>query len=97
MEQHNLSNTINDSIPAVMNILTAYGIIQVLAQDLGIKTGKAQRDLIQTLPVQVALFYAASYYVTGNHKHAFIVVVIYLALKYLYSGGKTSNVCFEDV
>ena len=30
----------------VLNIIAAYGIVQVLAQDLGIKTGKKQRDFI---------------------------------------------------
>ena len=40
----------------IIKILGAYGIVQILAQDLGIKTGKKQRDLIQKLPVQVALF-----------------------------------------
>ena len=61
----------------VLMILGAYGIIQVLAQDLGIKTGKKQRDLIQTMPVQLALLYAGGYAVTNNHRQAAIATGIY--------------------
>ncbi len=78
-------------------ILGAYGIVQVLAQDLGIKTGKNQRDLVQSMPVQIILLYAGAYTVTENYTNAFIATALYYFLKYVYSGGKTSNVCFENV
>lgn len=85
------------SIEDVMKLGAAYGILQVLAQDLGIKTGKRQRDLIQTMPVQVFLMYSGAYAVTGDHKLAAMVTGIYYILKYVYSGGETSDVCFESV
>tara|TARA_Y100000813_G_C23918262_1_gene237615 strand:+ start:196 stop:480 length:285 start_codon:yes stop_codon:yes gene_type:complete len=78
-------------------ILGAYGIVQVLAQDLGIKTGKRQRDLVQSMPVQIILLYAGAYTVTENYTNALIATSLYYLLKYVYSGGKTSNVCFESV
>jgi hypothetical protein len=78
-------------------ILAAYGIVQVLAQDLGIKSGKKQRDLIQKLPVQIALFFAGAYVVTNDTNLTVITVGIYYGLKYVYSEGKLSNVCFEEV
>ena len=81
----------------IVLILAAYGIVQVLAQDLGIKTGKRQRDLVQKFPVQVALLYAGAYTVTEDINLALITTGIYFALKYIYSDGKTSTVCFEDV
>ena len=34
---------------SIVKIISAYGIIQVLAQDLGIKTGKKLRDLAQKI------------------------------------------------
>ena len=81
----------------IVLVLAAYGIVQVLAQDLGIKTGKKQRDLIQSLPVQIALLFAGAYTVTNDTNLAAITTAIYYGLKYVYSEGETSTVCFEDV
>ena len=82
---------------SLLLILGAYGIVQVLAQDLGIKTGKKQRDLVQSMPVQLILLFAGAYSVTDNYVNAAIATGMYYGLKYAYSGGKTSAVCFEDV
>lgn len=84
-------------VKKILTVLGAYGVLQVLAQDLGIKTGKKQRDLIQKMPVQIILLYAAAYVITENHLLAIITTVAYYFLKYVYSQGKTSNVCFEEV
>lgn len=81
----------------IIKILGAYGIVQILAQDLGIKTGKKQRDLIQKLPVQVALLYAGAYLTVEDAELAAITTGLYFFLKYVYSKGETSNVCFEEV
>ncbi len=81
----------------IMLVLAAYGIVQVLAQDLGIKTGKKQRDLVQSLPVQASLLFAGAYTVTEDATLAAYATGGYYLLKYLYSGGETSGVCFEDV
>lgn len=78
-------------------ILAAYGIVQVLAQDLGIKTGKLQRTIIQSLPIQILLLYAGAYLVTEDVILALITTAIYYFLKYVVSRGKTAPVCFEDV
>jgi|TARA_B100001093_G_scaffold312106_1_gene297850 hypothetical protein len=87
----------NLNLDEVLKIGAAYGILQVLAQDLGIKTGKKQRDLVQSKPVQIFLMYSGGFAVTGDHKTAFISTIIYYFLKYVYSNGETSGVCFEDV
>ena len=81
----------------IVLVLAAYGIVQVLAQDLGIKTGKKQRDLVQKMPVQIALLFAGAYTVTNNVELAVYTTGLYYGLKYIYSNGETSNVCFEDV
>jgi len=81
----------------VLMILATYGIVQILAQDLGIKTGKKQRDLVQSMPVQIVLLFAGAYSVTEDVENALITTGIYYFLKYVYSGGETSEVCFEDV
>jgi hypothetical protein len=88
---------LNNTQKNIALVLSAYGIIQVLAQDLGIKTGKKQRDLVQKLPVQVALFFSAAFMVTGDFYLSLITISIYFGLKYYYSKGETSPVCFEDV
>lgn len=75
----------------------AYGILQVLAQDLGIKTGKRQRDLVQSQPVQGFLMLSGAYLITNDLTLAMWAVAIYYFLKYVYSGGETSTVCFEEV
>ena len=88
---------LNLTFNEVLKIGAAYGILQVLAQDLGIKTGKKQRDLVQSKLVQIFLMYSGGFAVTGNHKTAAIAIFIYYFLKYIYSNGETSPVCFEDV
>ena len=84
-------------IERILMIIAAYGVIQILAQDLGIKTGKKQRDMVQKLPNQIIFIYAGAYAVTTNHLDSLITTSAYYFLKYIYSDGKTSPVCFEDV
>ena len=49
------------------------------------------------MPVQIFLMYSGAYAATNDHKLAIIVTAAYYILKYVYSGGETSNVCFEEV
>lgn len=84
-------------VEKILMILAAYGIVQILAQDLGIKTGKTQRDLVHKMPVQVALLYAGAYATTSDYTTAAIATGLYYGLKYVISKGETSAVCFEDV
>ena len=81
----------------IIRVTAAYGIVQVLAQDLGIKTGKLQGKIVRSIPVQMGLLYSAAYLVTNDVTLALIATGIYYFLKYVVSGGKTSPVCFEDV
>ena len=90
-------SSLGENNERIVLVLAAYGIVQVLAQDLGIKTGKKQRDLVQKMPVQIALLFAGAYTVTDNVELAVYTTAIYYGLKYGYSKGETSAVCFEDV
>jgi hypothetical protein len=92
-----LSLKFNENNEKAILVIAAYGIVQVLAQDLGIKTGKKQRDLIQSFPIQIIILFAGAYTVTNDINLSIITTSIYYALKYIYSEGKTSNVCFEEV
>lgn len=87
----------NENYRQALMVLGAYGIVQVLAQDLGIKTGKRQRDLVQMMPVQMILLFAGAFTVTEDINLALIAVAAYYFLKYVFSAGETSEVCFEDV
>lgn len=81
----------------IINILAAYGIVQVLAQDLGLKTGKKQRDLVQSQPLQGLLLFSGAYVITQDEGSATLAVALYYFLKVILSRGKTATVCFEEV
>jgi hypothetical protein len=81
----------------ILRILGGYGIVQVLAQDMGVKTGKVQRNLIQNPISQAILLFCGAYSVTGLQDEALIATLMYLILKYNVSGNRISSVCFEDV
>ena len=49
-----------------------------------------QRDLVQSMPVQIILLFDDAYTVTENYFNALIATALYYFLKYVYSGGKTS-------
>jgi len=69
----------------VILLLATYGIVQVLAQDLGIPSGDKQVKLIQTQPVEAAILYAGGYTVSEDHNIALMALVAYYFLKYIYS------------
>ena len=87
----------NSTAHRTLLVLAAYGIVQVLAQDLGVKTGKRQRDLIQSEPVLFTLLFSAAYAVTDDLTLALAGSGLYYFLKFIYSRGVTSNVCFEEI
>lgn len=85
---------------ALKNILlvaAAYGIVQVLMQDIGVKTGLKQRDLIQKPASQLLLSFAAAYTITEDFCLAAVATGLYFYLREVYSEGKTAPVCFESV
>lgn len=60
--------------------------------------GRKQRDLIQSMPIQMLILYAGAYTASGgDHKTAMMATSLYYFLKYILSNGRTSAVCFEDV
>ena len=86
-----------DKIGNLLNIISTYSIVQVLAQDLGIKTGRKQRDLIQNFYVQMVILYSCAYMITNSFRDSLIVTFAYYFLKYIYSENETSSVCFESI
>ena len=86
----------NQYVNQTLWILGAYGIIQVLAQDSGLKTGIDQRDIVQQTFIFFFLGIGMAYSITQNRSQSIIAMFLYLHLKYVVS-DRTSNVCFEDL
>lgn len=83
---------VGKQINNILLVLAAYGVLQVLAEDLGVKTGKKQRDLVQKPIVLMFLLYGCAFSVTQDHVLSVVTMVLYYFLKYIYSGGITSAV-----
>ena len=81
----------------VLRVAGGYGIAQVLAQDLGIRTGALQRDLIQQGWVQFLLLWGGAFSITGYRSEGLVSALLYFVLRQHVSAGETSGVCFEDV
>lgn len=97
-KEHPLKAFLEDNkLKYIIEILGAYGIVQVLSQDLGIKTGAIQKDLIQHPLVQFIILYSGAYLIGRQLNQALIATLIFFILKYNISNNINSNVCFEDV
>ena len=81
----------------VLRVAGGYGIVQVLAQDLGIRTGINQRNVVQHPVVQFLMLWGGAYALTGHRSEGMVSALLYFVLKFNVSGGLTSGVCFEDV
>ena len=81
----------------ILKILGAYGIIQILAQDIGLKTGYVQRELVQSKIVQFFLFSGTAFALTNDISQSVMGTLIYFILKYSVSNNQTSTVCFERI
>ena len=93
-------NIVFENRKYIYHVFAAYSIIQVLAQDMGLKTGKKQRDLIHKYKtIQFILFFstAISIMPQENEREALVGCCLYFIMKYYYSEGETSNVCFEKI
>lgn len=80
----------------ILKVLGAYAIIQVLAQDIGLKTGSVQSKITHNLFVQFILFWGMAYAITDDGRQGFFGALLYFYLKFVVSEGETLLVCFED-
>jgi hypothetical protein len=87
----------NTSLNKLMKTAGAYGMVQILAQDSGLKTGTIQRDTVQSVLYFAPVAAGMAFTICDNRSQAFISVLLYYHLKYAISNNKTSTVCFEDV
>lgn len=82
----------------VLLVFGSYGIIQVLSQDFGLKTGLVQRDMWHFVqPLTFLMYVGTAYALSANRSQSVLAGFIYYHLKYVISNNTTSTVCFEDV
>ena len=87
-----INSTYNDPINQLLYIAGSYGIIQVLAQDAGIRTPVIQENLVQQHFSFVLISIGMAYSLTKNRSHSYIAIMVYYHLKYLIS----ENIIQED-
>jgi len=95
--QMGLPKRYNKQVNYLLVLFGSYGMIQILAQDSGLKTGQIQRDTIQKGALFALIALGTAFSVTSNRSQALVGVLYYFHLKYVISNNKTSPVCFEDV
>jgi len=84
----------NRYINTMLRLCGSYVIIQVAAQDLGVKTGTIQSDFIKLSFIQVVLYIGCAYAITRDRSEAFLAALIYFQLKY-FGSDITKDVCFD--
>ncbi len=85
----------SELINTLLKLIGGYCIIQVAAQDVGIKTGEVQADFVKLPILQFLMYAGVSYSLTQNRSMALIAALAYFQLKFFGSSGKTKDVCFE--
>ena len=66
-----------------LKILSAYSVIHVLAQELGIESSKKQLKRIKKIPIQLLILYAGAYFATEDIQLAAITTGIFYYLKHM--------------
>ena len=87
----------NKKLNNMLTIMGAYGVIQILAQDTGLKTGVVQRDTVQSSMLFVFIALGMGYITSNNRSYSMIATLMYFHMKYVISNNKTLPVCFESV
>lgn len=85
----------NDNLNTILKLIGGYCIIQVAAQDVGLKTGGIQAEFVKLPPLQFLMYAGVAYALTQNRSMSLIAALIYFQLKFFASEGETLDVCFE--
>ena len=85
----------NETVNTLFNLMGGYCLIQVAAQDIGIKTGTIQSDFIKLPIIQFFLYSGVANMATQNRSLAIIASLLYFQMKYFVSDGITKDVCFD--
>ena len=79
----------NDNINAVLKMLGSYGIIQVFAQDTGIKTAILQNDIVTSHILFTIISIGMAYALTTNRSQSILALILYYHLKYVIADNVT--------
>jgi hypothetical protein len=78
-----------------LKVIGGYCLIQVAAQDIGIKTGTIQSDFVKQPLFQFFMYSGVAYALTQDRSMAIIASLLYFQMKFVISKGITKDVCFE--
>jgi hypothetical protein len=84
----------NRYLNTFLRLMGSYVIIQVAAQDLGVKTGTTQSDFTKISFMQVLLYVGCAFAITQDRSEAFMAGLLYFQLKY-FGSEKVKDVCFD--
>lgn len=85
----------SDNINTIFKLFGAYCLIQVAAQDFGIKTGEVQGEFFKKPIIQFFIFAGVALALTQNRSVAIIAALVYFQMKFFVSENITKEVCFE--
>ena len=85
----------NNTINSILKLMGGYCLVQVAAQDVGLKTGEIQGEIIKLPALQFFLYSGVSYALTQDRSIAIISTLLYFQMKFFVSDGITKDVCFE--
>ena len=86
----------NENINYLLKLIGIYGIVQVLSQDMGIKSGELQAKITRSPLVHFLMMWGAGFALSGQRSESFIGALLYVFLRNLVSDKKTVPSCFEE-
>ena len=85
----------NKTLNSFLKVMGGYCLIQVAAQDIGIKTGTIQSDFAKQPILQFLMYVGVAYALTQDRSMALIACLLYFQMKFFISRGITKDVCFD--
>jgi len=85
----------NKTLNSFLKVIGGYCLIQVAAQDIGMKTGTIQSDFVKQPTLQFLMYVGVAYALTQDRSMAIIASLLYFQMKLFISRGVTKDVCFD--
>jgi hypothetical protein len=85
----------NKTLNSFLKVIGGYCLIQVAAQDIGMKTGTIQSDFVKQPALQFLMYVGVAYALTQDRSMAIIATLLYFQMKFFISRGITKDVCFD--
>lgn len=85
----------NKTLNSFLKVMGGYCLIQVAAQDIGIKTGTIQSEFAKQPILQFLMYVGVAYALTQDRSMAIIACLLYFQMKFFISRGITKDVCFD--